>query len=305
MTISTLPDVTEVVKDQIYLGDLKSARCPEQLSVLGITHVISICHDSVNYLSSSKVKHLRILVKDSETEDLLIHLAEACQFMDHALRPSVGKRGMVFVHCMMGISRSPTVVAAYLMKTMNMSRPETIRYLQKFRPQVHPNYGFVKQLDVFANCSYEPSHHHPLYRSWKRRHLQDATSYLNYIHDTSELVRDKVFLSTEFPSETIQAQSYLGDLNIAYVLSISPAAHIVSDVLGVHAHQVELPDDSADSMLRVLPEIFDYITQAMERNGPLLIHSTNEMRLYTVACAFCANSLLSMFNLVLIMVILQ
>ena len=48
-------------------------------------------------------------VQDSEYEDLLIHLPRACRFIEDA----VSRGGRVLVHCVMGVSRSTTVVAAY------------------------------------------------------------------------------------------------------------------------------------------------------------------------------------------------
>jgi len=50
-----------------------------------------------------------IPVQDSEYEDLLIHLPNACLFIETALSHG----GKVLVHCVMGISRSATVVCAY------------------------------------------------------------------------------------------------------------------------------------------------------------------------------------------------
>jgi membrane-associated phospholipid phosphatase len=50
-----------------------------------------------------------IPVQDSEYEDLLIHLPNACLFIETAL----SRGGKVLVHCVMGISRSATVVCAY------------------------------------------------------------------------------------------------------------------------------------------------------------------------------------------------
>lgn len=50
-----------------------------------------------------------VAVQDSEYEDILIHLPGACLFIETAL--SCG--GRVLVHCVMGISRSATVVCAY------------------------------------------------------------------------------------------------------------------------------------------------------------------------------------------------
>ena len=67
---------------------------------------------------------------------------------------------------------------AYIGLSMNLSG----------RPQIFPNYGFVKQLHVFAACNYAPAPSHPAYRSWKRRQKQDVTQFLNLCHDTTSIV---------------------------------------------------------------------------------------------------------------------
>jgi protein-tyrosine phosphatase len=45
-----------------------------------------------------------------------------------------------------GISRSPTLVIAYLMKTQNLSFSEAFDLVKKKRPIIHPNQGFKNQL---------------------------------------------------------------------------------------------------------------------------------------------------------------
>lgn len=52
---------------------------------------------------------MSISVEDTEYDDLLIKLPEACAFIQKAIEHG----GRVLVHCVMGISRSSTVVAAF------------------------------------------------------------------------------------------------------------------------------------------------------------------------------------------------
>ena len=63
------------------------------------------------------------------------------------------------------------------------------------RPRIRPNYGFLRQLDVFADCDYAPSPEVPAYLSWKRRHKQEMTAFLSKIVDTTGIIPDHLYLS--------------------------------------------------------------------------------------------------------------
>lgn len=53
------------------------------------------------------------------------------------------------VHCQAGVSRSATIVIAYLMKTKGWPYLEARNYLRSKRPIIEPNDGFVEQLQSF------------------------------------------------------------------------------------------------------------------------------------------------------------
>src|SRR4051794_23033696 len=53
--------------------------------------------------------------------------------------------GKVYVHCRMGISRSATLVLAYLIMKRGLSAQEAVRTVRKHR-EIIPNQGFLKQL---------------------------------------------------------------------------------------------------------------------------------------------------------------
>lgn len=58
--------------------------------------------------------------------------------------------GKVVVHCYQGVSRSATIVAAFLMLKRGMSAEEALKTLRKKR-EIFPNEGFLNQLCSLNN----------------------------------------------------------------------------------------------------------------------------------------------------------
>jgi hypothetical protein len=63
--------------------------------------------------------------------------------LDHALRSGDNN---VLVHCSAGISRSPTLVLAYIMKKDHITLDEAFDKMRKLRQIVDPNVSFIIQL---------------------------------------------------------------------------------------------------------------------------------------------------------------
>ena len=63
-------------------------------------------------------------------------------FVENARRTN--KR--VLVHCVAGISRSPTLAMAYLMRSRSLTCDEAYKFVKQRRPSVSPNLNFMGQL---------------------------------------------------------------------------------------------------------------------------------------------------------------
>ena len=140
MTIPSVNDVNSVIDGRLYIGryvrppsclfhpglihpSLQVALSSSQRSGLGITHVLSVCPE---YPADPEDNHhLCIPVEDSEFENLLVHLPVACSFIQNA----VDAGGKVLVHCVMGISRSATVICAYRKSPLFVPLPLPLSFL--------------------------------------------------------------------------------------------------------------------------------------------------------------------------------
>jgi serine/threonine/tyrosine-interacting-like protein 1 len=112
---------------------------------LKLTHIINI---SVEHqcVFRDKIQYLHLELEDEEHVALCDRFAETNQFMATALDDPTSR---ILVHCNLGISRSSSVILAYLMKTFHAALFEAFKFLRHRRPIVCPNLGFLQQLIEF------------------------------------------------------------------------------------------------------------------------------------------------------------
>ncbi|XP_027553374.1 dual specificity protein phosphatase 15 [Neopelma chrysocephalum] len=131
----------------LYLGNFVDAKDLEQLSRNKITHIVSI-HESPQPLLKD-ITYLRIPLPDTPEANIKRHFKECISFI-HQCRLHGGN---CLVHCLAGISRSTTVVVAYVMVVTELSCQEVLDAIRTIRPVANPNPGFRQQLSEFGGSA--------------------------------------------------------------------------------------------------------------------------------------------------------
>ena len=135
--------VSLVLSPSLYLGPCSAASSKPFLTGNSVTHVLSIGANPSARVD--EVTYYRLSLRDSVSSCISKITDAACEIIDRAIAYKKGT-GKILVHCSAGISRSPTVVAAYLMKRKGMSLKAALGQIIRVRPQISPNAGFLRQL---------------------------------------------------------------------------------------------------------------------------------------------------------------
>ena len=114
----------------------------------GVTHLVTVA-SGVPCDFFGPTPCLALDVRDEDDFDLQEPVAQVIDFVSSALEENADAK--ILFHCMHGRSRSATVMAAVLMLTQAMRRPEVMELLRVARPQVRPNDGFIAFLDEFED----------------------------------------------------------------------------------------------------------------------------------------------------------
>ncbi|XP_041077422.1 dual specificity protein phosphatase 22-A isoform X2 [Polyodon spathula] len=106
------------VLDGLYLGNIRDSEDKDSLAKNGVTHILSVYNNAKPVLQD--MTYLCIQASDSSQQNLLA-----------------------------GVSRSTTLVVAYLMTVTNFSWEECLSAVKAVRSFVGPNFGFQQQLQEF------------------------------------------------------------------------------------------------------------------------------------------------------------
>lgn len=133
----------------LFLGNQNDAINPAFLNQNKITRFIHVCRECRCIFEAGDQNHLRIPIDDSHEESINEHFETAILFLAKARADDAN----VLVHCYAGISRSPTIVLAYMMNNGALFN-DAYQLLKNRRACVDPNLHFVGSLLLYEKQLY-------------------------------------------------------------------------------------------------------------------------------------------------------
>lgn len=127
--------------EHLYLGSVGAAYNLQVLKNLQISCILTIC-ECLPPKFPDDFEYKVIPVTDEPSTRLNHYFQEATDFIKKAIEE--GKN--VLVHCFAGVSRSASIVIAYLMRFHKMEYNTALSHTKSRRPWINPNYGFQGQL---------------------------------------------------------------------------------------------------------------------------------------------------------------
>lgn len=130
------------ILDHIYLGSDVIAKNREILRQRGITHVLNCVGFVCPEYFRNELVYKTLWLQDSPSEDITSILYDVFDYFEDIRE----QNGRVLVHCCHGVSRSTSLVIAYLMWKEGQSFDDAFQHVKAARGVTNPNVGFACQL---------------------------------------------------------------------------------------------------------------------------------------------------------------
>jgi dual specificity phosphatase 12 len=132
----------DYIIDNIYLGNWEDSIDIDKIRYNRIECILTLNKRYVHppgMMKSRGLCYKYISIEDSEDENILPYITESLDFIDRC-------NGNILIHCTAGVSRSVSIVIAYLIKVYGMSYDQAYDYVENIRPIIQPNVSFEAQL---------------------------------------------------------------------------------------------------------------------------------------------------------------
>ncbi|XP_077955419.1 dual specificity protein phosphatase 22-B isoform X2 [Gasterosteus aculeatus] len=137
-----------------------------------------------------EMTYLCISAADLPSQNLTQHFKQSITFMHESRLKGEG----CLVHCLAGVSRSVTLVLAYIMTVTRLGWQEALAAVRVVRPCAGPNLGFQRQLQEFEATQADQ------FREWLQKEYKD-----NSFSDEADL-RDLLAAASKVNGDGVEKQ---------------------------------------------------------------------------------------------------
>ena len=130
------------IKDKIYLGSAFNAATKSTLDALNIKYIINVTDKIENYFPNC-YHYETYIIDDNDHQHIIPFLDKSYKKIKEFQEKNDGN---ILVHCVMGASRSASIVCYYLMREYNFNPKETYQAMKLKRECVNPSFTFYDDL---------------------------------------------------------------------------------------------------------------------------------------------------------------
>ena len=126
----------------MFLGTYSNACNINELRRIGIHYILNCASECDNDNLPENITELHLNIKDDDSFNLAPFFEESNLFINKVRLSG----DIMLIHCKFGISRSVSLIIAYLIKYFGFTVQKALSYIQTKRNHVNPNKGFLDQL---------------------------------------------------------------------------------------------------------------------------------------------------------------
>ena len=130
--------MTEIIKNKLYLGDMFDENDADIIKNTNISGIVCVAERLKIINSNPNVTVYKYELSDDYNCNISLYFDEIGEI--------INKENIVLVNCVAGISRSSTIVIAYIMKNYKLNLKNTFIGVKNERNRICPNKKFMNCL---------------------------------------------------------------------------------------------------------------------------------------------------------------
>jgi dual specificity MAP kinase phosphatase len=150
LTLGAPPEIYSRITGQVHVGGQYTAAGWHRLQRRGVTAVLNMRDEFDDAEAGIAPANYLYLPTIDDTPPTIAQLSQGVRF----IQAEIAAGGKVYVHCMLGVGRSATMVAAYLVAT-GMTPTAAWKTIRRHRPFIQPTLGQQARLAEFAAQPHE------------------------------------------------------------------------------------------------------------------------------------------------------